>query len=331
MKAALLFGIRDLRIVEIPKPKCEPDGLIVRVSACGICPTDIRKYLTLDHGSLHLPMNLGHEWVGVIDEVGPQVCGFHSGMRIIGDTYDGYAEYAALGSETLRTSFPNGPLSIPSHVSDEELTFVEPLADCIHAVIDQAQVHAGDTVVIIGAGQMGLQLTAVAALQGATVIVSEPQPLRREMALEFGATHTIDPKSNDVLKEVMALTGGQGVQSVIVSIGDPSLVNLALEMLANRGRAVLFGGFPRPARADFDPNLIHYKELTLTGSEWIGVPPHHRPELYQSAVNLIAEQKVPVKRLITACFPFSRIHEAFDAALDPSSLKIIVRMEESAM
>lgn len=331
MKAALLFGVKDLRLVEIPKPVCEANGILVRVSACGVCPTDIRKYLTLDNGTLTLPMNLGHEWAGVIEEVGVKVTGFRPGMRIIGDTYAGYAEYASINAESLKMSFPNGPLSIPPHVSDEELTFVEPLADCLHAILDQANITAGHTVVILGGGPMGALLTSVATLYGAQVIVSEPLPERRELVRSFGACATVDPISQEIVNYVLDATRGAGVQAVIVSVGIPSLINSALQMLTNRGRVVLFAGFPRPTWAEIDPNLIHYKELVITGSEWIGVPSYLRPELYQTAVDLIAEGKVPVKKLISACYPFYRIREAFEVAQSPSSLKVIIKRGEVNM
>jgi L-iditol 2-dehydrogenase len=89
---------------------------------------------------------------------------------------------------------------------------------------------------------------------------------------------------------------------------------------------VLFAGFERPAKVAFDPNLIHYHEVVLTGSEWIGLPPHHRPELYQQAIDLIAGGIIPVGRLITGRFKLAQIEAAFKAAADRRSLKVIVEM-----
>ncbi len=105
MKAALLYGVRDLRVEDIPRPKPGPQEVLVRVNACGVCPTDIRKFLTLDGGALILPANVGHEFVGTVAEVGPGVRGFEHGMRIMGDGFGAYAEYAivSLGSTPLPT------------------------------------------------------------------------------------------------------------------------------------------------------------------------------------------------------------------------------------
>ncbi len=330
MKAALLYGVEDLRLVDVPCPPVRPDDVLVKVRACGLCPTDLRKYLTGDAGTLDLPMNLGHEWVGIVAQVGENVSGFREGMRVFGDTYHGYAEYAPISAETRRLSFPNGPLSIPDAVSDEELTFVEPLADCIHAVEDQARVEAGQTVVVCGAGQMGLQVTALARARGARVITSEPRADRRRLALDFGATVTIDPLFHDLVGEVGQLTGGTGADSIILCIGVPSLVNEALMTTRDMGRVVLFAGFERPAVAQIDPNLIHYKELVVTGSEWFGVPPNHRPELYQQAIDLIAQGSVPVKRLISHRFRLEEIGEAFSTVASSSALKVVIQVGEPA-
>jgi L-iditol 2-dehydrogenase len=325
-RAALLYGINDLRLVDQPPPVAGPDDLLVRVHTCGVCPTDLRKYRTGDNGSLRLPMNLGHEWAGEIVEVGTNVGGFAPGMRTIGDTYDGYGDYAVISGETLALSFPSGPLDIPDSISDEELTFVEPLADCLHAVHDQAQVREGQTVLILGAGQMGLQLTGVCHAAGARVIVSEPLATRRALAAEFGASQLLDPTRDNVESEVLHLTDGEGADVVIIAIGLPSLVNQSLHICRPLGRVILFAGFERPARVEIDPNLIHYKEIVLTGSEWIGTPPHHRPELYQQAIDMIARGTVPVARLITHRFPLGQIQEAFQAAADHHSLKVVVHM-----
>ena len=328
MKAALLYGVKDLRLVEVATPAIGPNEVLVRVRACGVCPTDLRKYRTGDNGTLKLPMNLGHEWVGEVVQIGAKVTGFEPGMRTIGDTYAGYADYAILSAEARNLVFPTGPLHICATISDQELTFVEPLADCLHAVIDQAQVKPGQVVVVCGAGQMGLQMTAVAWQQGARVVVSEPVALRREFAREFGAEAVIDPTSQDVVEQVLNFTNGHGADAVIVAIGLPPLVNQALEMTRPLGRVVLFAGFERPAKAEIDPNLIHYKEIALLGSEWIGTPPHHRPELYQQAIDLIAEGAVPVKRLITGQFRLDQIEEAFAAAADRRSLKVVIYLDD---
>src|SRR5579863_2889490 len=96
MKAGLLYGIRDLRVVDSPIPEVDRSQVLLQVHACGVCPTDLRKFNTLDNGQLKLPMNLGHEFVGTVVKIGSGVQNFELGMRVMGDGYAGYAEYALL-------------------------------------------------------------------------------------------------------------------------------------------------------------------------------------------------------------------------------------------
>ena len=188
MRAARLHGVGDLRIENLDVPRPGERDLLVRVEACGICPTDVRKYALGSHDGY--PLNPGHEWVGVVVGVGPGVTDWSMGQRVCGDTYAGYAEYALLSTEPAAWS--NGALAIPADLDALRATFVEPLADCVHAVRDQARIEPGSRICVVGAGQMGLQMVAAAAADGAHVTVVEPQADRRELAREFGAAETAD-------------------------------------------------------------------------------------------------------------------------------------------
>lgn len=324
MKAALLYDIGDLRVVDIPKPEPTPDEVLVRVTVCAVCPTDIRKYRVGNHGVLKFPFNLGHEWVGEVIEVGDRVHDVAVGTRVVGGGYAGYAEYAPLGGQVLRIT-DNHPLIIPDHVSDEEATFVEPLADCIHAVMDQARVRLGDTVLILGAGQMALQQVMIAKAVGATVIVSEPIAERRAHAKQFGADHVVDG-AEDVVTQVKELTEGRGADAAIVTIGAPPAMLTAIDAVRAQARVVLFGGFDRGVTVTLDPNTIHYKELEVVGSEWIGLPPRANFGLYELALRLIAQRKIPVADLITHRMPLGQIQEAFDAILSRTGLKAMIHV-----
>jgi L-iditol 2-dehydrogenase len=323
MKAALLYDVQDLRVVDVPTPETGPDGVLVRVTACAVCPTDIRKFRTGDNGELKFPFNMGHEWVGEVVDVGGQVNNVKPGARVVGGGYLGYAEYAPLKDEMLRID--NGkPLVIPDSVSDEEATFVEPLADNIHAVVEQARVSLGQTVLIIGAGQMALQQMLVAKLVGANVIVSEPIAERREMAARFGADHVIE--SSNVPAVVRDLTHGQGADAAILSVGSPEGMLSALESVRIKGHVVLFGGFDRGTTVTLNPNIIHYRELEVVGSEWVGLPPYQNLSLYRTALRLIEQKKIPVGDLITHRVALHNIHEAFDAMRSRSGLKAVVHI-----
>jgi L-iditol 2-dehydrogenase len=324
LKAALLYGVGDLRLVDIPTPEYRADEVLTQVTVCAVCPTDIRKYRVGNGGVLKFPFNMGHEWVGEVVEVGSDVDDVKVGDRLLGTGYAGYAEYAPLGGEDLRP-IDGKPFLIPADVTDEEATFVEPLADAIHSLVDQAKVKIGDTVLILGAGQLALQHLMVAKLMGATVIVSEPLAERRELARKFGADQVIDGSATDeVVTAVHEMTDGKGADAVIVSVGSPEASVTALAAVRARGRIVLFGGYDRGVQTTLDLNIIHYKEIEMTGSYWVGVSPYANLALYGVALKLIRDKKIPVADLITHRMKLEEIHNAFDAIRTKTGLKAMI-------
>lgn len=320
MKAALLYGKGDLRVVEVDVPEIGPNDILVKIQVCAVCPTDIRKYRTGNRLVTGFPMNLGHEWTGDVVKVGDNVEGFRNGMRIIGAGFAGYAEYAKVPQTYKELGMV---LEIPDNVSYEEGTFVEPLADCIHAVEDRAGAKAGDTVMIIGAGQMGLLLLMVAKHIGATVIVSELMGKRVEYAEEFGADHVINASEQNTVGAIEKLTKGWGSDSVIVSIGHPSAIEQGLKMVKKGGTVVIFAGAPEGTLVGLDPNIIHYGEVMLTGSSWVGTT-EVNIKLYQEALDLIASKRIPVAKLITHRFTLDEIHKAFQVQENKEGLKAVI-------
>ena len=218
-------------------PQPGPDELLIRVEACGICPTDVRKYAIGSRDGY--PLNPGHEWVGVVEQVGAGATGWRTGDRAYGDTYAGYAEYALIPVEPAAWS--NGALAVPADLDAVRATFVEPLADCVHAVRDQAGAGAGSRICVVGAGKMGLQIVAVAAGGGSVVTVVEPLPERRGLAREFGAR---DAVGSEALAEA-----AEGCDAVILTIGAASLVATCIGAVAPGGRVVLLpASATRPRR-----------------------------------------------------------------------------------
>lgn len=320
MKAALLYGKDDLRVVELDTPDVGPDDILVKVKVCAVCPTDIRKYRTGNHGVDRFPMNLGHEWTGEVVKAGKRVKGFNNGMRVIGAGFAGYAEYAKIPQIYRELGMV---LEIPANVSYEEGAFLEPLADCLHAVRDQARAKAGETTVIIGAGQMGLQLSMVAKSAGATVIVSEFMKKRVEYAERFGADYAINAAEEDPIEVTNRITQGRGADSVIVSIGHPLGIGQGLKMVKKGGRVVLFAGAPEGTTVQLDPNIIHYGEVTLTGSFWLGVA-EVSLDLYRETLDLIDSKEFPLAELITHRFTLDEIHKAFQVQENREGLKAVI-------
>jgi Zn-dependent alcohol dehydrogenase len=164
----------------------------------------VRKFL-IGLGDGGYPLNPGHEWVGRVAGVGPGVTSWQIGERVYGDTYAGYAEYATLS--IAETPWSHGPMRVDDALPPERAVFVEPLADCIHAVAHQGLVGAGDHAVVLGAGQMGLQLVAVAHASGAKVLVVEPLEARRKLALELGADDACPSRAGRARRD---WAGGEG-------------------------------------------------------------------------------------------------------------------------
>lgn len=323
MRTALLFGPRDLRVesVEVPTPGAHE--LLVQVEACGICPTDVRKF-RIGTNDGDYPLNPGHEWVGRVVAVGEQVSAYSLGERVYGDTYGGYGQFALL--PTQGDDWSRGPLPVPEDMPVERLVFLEPLADCVHAVRDQAVLSAGQRLLCVGAGQMGLQMVAVAAEYGVEVVVSDLDLERRELALRMGASAAADPSQGPLTE----LVGEAGFDAVIVTVPLVDLVPELLPLLAVGGRLVLFAGFGDKSRVEIDLNDVHYRELTIVGSEWVGTPPRQRPESYDEAVRLLTSGgRFALETLVSGTIGLDDLAEAFDAVHQNRVLKYVLTLKEN--
>lgn len=294
MRSARLHGLRDLRVELVPVPDPGPADLLVRIEACGVCATDARKYrVGVNDGDY--PFNPGHEWVGTVERVGADVTsGLRPGNRVYGDTYGGYAEFVTI--TTVPGPWSAGPTLLPADIPLERAVFLEPLADCLHAVRDQARVAAGDRIVVVAAGSMGLQIVAAAAQTGARAMVCEPIEERRTRALSMGAEVAVDVAGWEAAARKWS---GGGVDAVILTVPDPDLVDACVAACAPGGRVVLFAGFGDRARASLDMNALHYREISVIGSEWIGVPPNQRRERYEDARALLVSGALRTEEVVT--------------------------------
>jgi L-iditol 2-dehydrogenase len=302
MRVARLHGLEDLRVETVDVPEAAPGELLVRIEATGVCATDARKYrVGVNDGTY--PFNPGHEWVGRVEGIGEGVAGWEPGARLYGDTYGGYAELTTIAVEP--SDWSCGPTRMSDDVPVERAVFLEPLADCLHAVHERAGVVERDRVVIVAAGSMGLQMIAVAVRAGAHVIAVEPRPERRALAERFGAAEAIEPEG---WPEAVREAGG--ADAVIVCAGDPDLIGPAIEACSNGGRVVLFAGFGDRPIAPVDVNELHYREIALVGSEWIGPPPNQRRERYGEAAALLTAGDLPLEELVTARCSFDDLEEA---------------------
>jgi L-iditol 2-dehydrogenase len=338
MRAAQLRGARDLQVIDVPAPRVEaPDDVLVRIHACGICPSDLRTYTGSGKRKGQLPHSLipGHEWAGEVVEVGPQVERFGPGDRVVpswrvtcGHCYycgQGLFNYCTQAAhERVRGGFCEygvAPASNLYHILDnvsyEEAAFTEPLACCING-ISMCNVGLGDDALIIGGGPIGLLHVQLARLLGARVIVSEPLAERREMAKQLGAHEAVDPSSDDLTQCIQELTSGRGADAVIVAVGVPQAVQQALQLVGTCGTVNFFAGVYPSAEIPLDSNVIHYKQLVVTGSH--DFTPHH----FRTALKLISHGMLQVTPLISHVIPLEKIVEAFELVADMQGLKVLI-------
>lgn len=322
MRSARLTGIRELKVERLPVPSPGEGEIVVRVEACGVCATDSRKYeIGVNDG--HYPFNPGHEWLGQVAAVGAGVAGFREGDRVYGDTYGGYADYAVI--PVVAEAWSRGPLPLPAGLSSRRAIFVEPLADCIHAVRDQARLEPGQRLVVIAAGVMGIKIVADAARLGCKVMVVEPLADRQAMALRFGAQLAVGPEG--WAEAARAWAGSDGINAVILTIGNPDLVTPCVKALSPGGRLVLFAGFGNRPMATLDLNDIHYREIAIVGSEWIGTPPNQRRHRYDEALAMLADPALPFEDLVTGTCGFATLEAALVARQGFAGLKTMFKPE----
>jgi L-iditol 2-dehydrogenase len=335
-----------IELTDVLRPRVPNDGILLAVRACGICGSDLRRWREgPDPSGTVIP---GHEFAGVVTEVGGLVTDYQVGehlavapdvhcgtcfycergmtnqcdrLRLIGITpgYDGgLAEYAVLSGEILRGGIV--------HRAPESLTFpqaalAEPLSSVL-AAHAQAGTTLGDTVVVMGAGPIGCLHIAVAHLRGATVILSEPSAMRREMAAPFAPDLVLDPTAQDVVAEVRRATGGRGAETAICANPVASTHTQAVELVRKRGTVVLFGGLPKASpMTSLDANRIHYGEIRVVGSF------SYHPSFHALALDVIARGLIDSQKVITHTFRLDEIGRAFEAVAGGEALKVMVTME----
>jgi 2-desacetyl-2-hydroxyethyl bacteriochlorophyllide A dehydrogenase len=320
MKAAILYGPHDLRIVEKDMPAVTPDGVLIRVKAMGICGSDLHAY----HGKLATvvyPRLIGHEVVGEVVETGGAVSKVKTGDHVVMDPVvscgvcpackagrgnvcrdvkcmgvaaeGGCAEYIVL---------PQGNVEkIPADIPWNEAALMEPYT--IGAQITaRGEVAPGDTVLIMGAGPIGLVALQAAKRRRAKVIITDISAGRLELACQLDADVTVNPRKQDLAVAVSQFTDGCGVNVAVDAVGLPELFAQAVEHTAPAGRVVIIGFNPAPSQVPELP--ITRKELDIRGSRM------HAGK-FPEVIKWFAAREVKTTPLISHQFPFAEINNAF--------------------
>ncbi len=209
-------------------------------------------------------------------------------------------------------------IKLPDAVSFAAGALIEPLACCIRGLRNTGTAF-GDTVLIAGAGPIGLMHLQLSLGAGAAkVIVSEPDPDKRALALKLGACRAVDPSCEDLAAAVMEETGGEGVDRAVMAIGVNALVDSVLKMTKRGGTVCLFAGFPKGAQSSIDPSVIHYSELHVTGST------AYKREDYRLAARMVIEGRIDLDTIVSHRFALEDFREALELHMAGTALKIVI-------
>lgn len=340
MKAAMLYGVKDLRVEEVKVPEVEAGEVLVRVKAATTCGTDLK---ILQRGYIEkvikLPTVFGHEWAGEVVEVSEGLDWPKKRMRVrAGNSapclhcamcqkgkynlcenmiwlWGAYAEYVKVPARMVLVNMQE----IPQHVSYEEASITEPLACVLHGA-EEAGVKLGDDVTIIGAGPIGLLHLLTAKKKGAGKIISiDLVEGRLNFAKKLGADETINAGKENVVEKVRRLTGGYGADVVIEAIGLPATWEQALKLVRKGGTVLEFGGCPPGTEIKVNTELLHYGEVTVRGAF------HATPLHFKKALNLITSRTIDVRSLVTRKMTLEEIKKAFEIlSTTKSEIKIAI-------
>jgi len=344
MQAIVYHAPGDIRIEDIPKPVCGQGELLVRVDACAVCGTDLKSR---KHGNprIKAPLVMGHEFTGIVEEVSPDAVGdFQPGDRVVmatsvscGQCYycrrgwrnlcenlapmgffypGGMAEYVVIPALALEGGHA---VKVPPHVEARCAALAEPVSCAVNSV-RICDVQPGDTVLVMGAGPMGLLNALVARAAGASkILLSEPNPLRRKQAGNFDLDRIIDPETEAMTPIVRDATEGRGADVVIVAAPAIPPQEQALSLVRKHGTVNLFASLPvGNCTLSIDSRVLHYGEIRLIGSS------DSTPEHVQEAVAMIAARQIPAEKIASHCLPLDQIEQAFDLMLSGEALRVVL-------
>jgi len=345
MRAGVYREKGIVRVEEVPVPEVADGEVLIKVAACGICGTDIKK---IYHAYVPPPQILGHEIAGTVVALGRGITKWKLGDRVMSFHHipcgkcfycerrlfsqckqykttgltggftpngGGFAEYV----KAMPWVADRGFVALPDNVSFEEATFIEPINTILKAV-QKARVAAGETVLIAGCGPIGLQLLMVASLQGARLYTSDPMAVRRAKSLTLGAIESFNPTDGKLVEQIKARTEGRGADAVLVAVAHPSVVVDALASARPGGRILLFAANDPVTKIEFPAAAVGIDEKEILGSYSAAV------DIQEAGADLVLKKKLPVMDIVTHRFPLARIQEGLDLAAKPTeeSLKILI-------
>jgi L-iditol 2-dehydrogenase len=339
MKAAVYYGQQDIRIEEVPAPEIGEDEILVQMKVCGVCGSDLMDWYLESRA----PLVLGHEPAGVVAKKGRKVEDVDIGDKVFvhhhvacltcyyclsGDYTlceqfhktnikpGGFAEYFRVPVPNLRLD----TLKIPSSLSFEDATLIEPVGCCVRA-LRKCGVRAGNSIAVIGAGATGLIHAALAKIYGASpIIVSDLIDFRLSFAKKFGADVVVNSKREDLNETVKNETDGRGVDLAVVTAPSLEAYKAGIAVCRKGGKLCVFAPTTPGKHLEISPKELFFSELQI-------IPSYSTSHLEtRAALRLIESGKIRIEELITHRFKLEETAKAFTTALEGrESLKVVVQ------
>lgn len=325
MKALQFTSENKMSVNEIEIPKIAPDEVLLAARAVGICHSDIEllegRYII----PFKYPIIPGHEWSAEVMEVGSKVSTLKKGDRVVGECVIGLEHFGFSISGAMAEFFIAKETwlhKIPAEVSWTQGALVEPFSCGYYATQRADNLDGSDTVIVFGAGPIGLGVIAAAAAKGARVIVAEPSQERVAVAKKLGAETSFDPREPNAVETALALTGGKGASVVFEASGKPQAMAMTLEVAAFRARIVNIG-IDVGGSAEAKLGLVQSKELQVRGI--IG-----SPGVWPETIRFLAKTGIDLSPLVTAEFTLAEADKAYQTVLtDKSQIKVHVTSSAS--
>ena len=327
MKALRIHGPYQARYEELPDPRIGPDDVLVRVHAVAACGTDLEIYqgtmFYFTSGLAHYPIIPGHEWSGVVNDVGQNVTAFKPGDKVVGECtvacgrcdfcrqgwYNQCTNRRETGILNLdggfaeRMAYPAAFLHRFEKLSFEEAALTETTAVSVYAV-KLAETCPADRVAILGPGPIGLQALQAARAYGARqVVMIGGRPSRQELALKLGADAVINPREQDLVEETLRLTSGRKFDCLIEATGNPAVTRELMKIICPRGRIAMVGLF-NSQRGELDLDALVVNNITLKGS--LGSPNN-----WDETLHLMETGQIKAAPLITERRPLAEAAAVF--------------------
>ncbi len=349
MKAQVFRGVNHLSYEELPRPEVGPAEVLVQVKVVGLCQSDIKK---IRYPLYEPPRIFGHETAGTIAAVGANVQDWQVGQRVVvmhhipcmrcdyclNENYSmchvyktvtttagftpsggGFADYVKVPGHIVQNG---GLIPIPDDVSFDQASFVEPTNCCLKAV-KKAQIAPGQTVLITGAGPIGLMFIMLVKYFGAKAIATDLIPARIEKAKQLGAEAAFDARDPDLVSRIQELTHGLGVDVSLLAVPSEKAFFQALDCTRKGGKILFFAEFPDQVEIPLNPNVLYQREIDLMGS----YSSSYRVQAL--ATDIVFNRRINVDALISDRYPLEKLDQAVNQAMAPTpeTYKILIYPE----